>query len=389
MDFINVKEIKTLLKEQQKPCVSLFLPTHRKGKEIKQDSIRLKNLLSRAEQGLKAQGIETEGINEFLEPAKKFLDDPYFWHYQSDGLAMFLAPNEFYYYCLPLEFEELIIVSNKFYITPLVPLLTSEGHFFILDLNQKRLRMFQGSQFSISEVDLKKIPTSIDEALKYDCPERQLQFNTKTSSPRGERPAIFFGQGIETDGDIHKKNILRFFQMVDKGVSKLIYKLTKGVGSPLILAGTEYLISIYRKANSYPNLMKEEFNVNPKSMNVDELHKEVWKIVQHSFQKAQEESLAKYKQLTNTRRTSSNLEEIIKEAYTNRIDSFFITKGLQRWGIFNPKSNKITIHQKMETGDEELLDIAVSQIILHDGAVYTLDAEDMVDNAQIATLFRY
>jgi hypothetical protein len=49
----------------------------------------------------------------------------------------------------------------------------------------------------------------------------------------------------------------------------------------------------------------------------------------------------------------------------------------------------VIIHRKMKTGDDDLLDLAASQTLLHRGVVYALNAEYMPDPYPAAAVFRY
>lgn len=147
------------------------MPTHRAGREIQQDPLRLKNLLSGAEKHLLASGLCTPDAKELLEPAQRLLQNSHFWQHQSDGLAMFLSREMFRYYRLPLDFDVLVDVTNRFHIKPLFPLLSGDGRFYILALSQNDVRLFQGARYSVSAVDLEGVPTSLAEALQYDDPE--------------------------------------------------------------------------------------------------------------------------------------------------------------------------------------------------------------------------
>ena len=49
-------EIRSMLSESEAPAVSIFVPTHRAGKEIRQNPIRLKNLVKQAEDQLVKEG---------------------------------------------------------------------------------------------------------------------------------------------------------------------------------------------------------------------------------------------------------------------------------------------------------------------------------------------
>ncbi len=83
-------------------------------------------------------------------------------------MAFFLAPQVFHAYRVPLLLDELGVVAHRFHIKPLLPLLSGDGHFFVLALSQKAVRLLQGTQYSISEVELPGVPQGIAEALRYD-----------------------------------------------------------------------------------------------------------------------------------------------------------------------------------------------------------------------------
>jgi len=389
MDLLSIDKFKELLKNHQEPCVSIFMPTHHKGKDVEQNTIRFKNLLHGAAKSIIDQGFRSSEAKEILEPAEKLLSDSYFWQHQSDGLAVFMAPHEFYGYRLPAQFEELALVSHHFHIKPLIPLLSTNGHFFILTLSQRHPRLFHCSQYSLSEVELKgAIPLNIEEALKFDEPEKQTQYHTGTGEVkggRGRRAAIFHGQGGDTDDARRKKDIMRYFQMIDKGLRTLI----AGEHSPLIAAGVEYLLPIYKEANSYPYLMDEGIAENPDEMTQVELHNRAWAVIQPQVQKSQQEAFSQYRQFAHIGRASHDLKEIIAAAYSDRVEILFVALGVQEWGAFDPKTGEVIIHRKMESGDEDLLDSAASQTLLHRGVVYALSAEYMPDPYPAAAVFRY
>ena len=55
MDLLDRNALWSLMEEGAERCVSIYLPTHRAGSDIQQDPIRLKNLLRRAEESLRAK----------------------------------------------------------------------------------------------------------------------------------------------------------------------------------------------------------------------------------------------------------------------------------------------------------------------------------------------
>ena len=81
-----------------------------------------------------------------LEPASKLLKELYFWQHQSAGLAIFITSNRVRRYRLPLNFAELMVVTDHFHISPLLPLFTGDGQFYILALSQNEVRLLLGTR---------------------------------------------------------------------------------------------------------------------------------------------------------------------------------------------------------------------------------------------------
>ncbi len=381
------EDVRILTMHAQGPCVSLYMPTHRAGKETRQDPIRLKNLLTQAQQQLVEAGMRSSEVHDLLQPAQILLDDGMFWQYQSDSLALFCAPEFFQIYLLPLDIAELVIVAGRFHIKPLLSLFTTNGRFFILALSQHAVRLLQGSRFSVEEVPLHNVPTSMAEALQYDDPEKQTQFFTGTagSTPAGgKRPAVVYGTGTLADED--KKDLLRYFHYVDKGIYT---EVLHDEHAPLILAGVEYLLPIYREANSYPHLLDEGITGNPDILRPDELHGQAWKIVEPYFLQDQDLAAERYQQALAHGQATRRIEDIVPAAYYGRVDALFVTVGQQQWGAFDPQNNQVIFHQDRRSDSEDLLDLMAIHTFLNSGTVYAVDQAAMPDIAPVVASLRY
>lgn len=386
MSLLSKLELKTLTEKREEWCVSIFMPTQRVGPEIQQDPIRFKNLLVEAEERLLTSGFRNPEAKGLLEPTQRFLQDRLFWQHQSDGLAMFLSPEVYRHYRLPLDFEDLVIVTDRFHIKPLLPLLTGDGRFYVLALSQNEIRLLQGTRYSVGQVDLENVPGSLAEALRWDDPEKRLQWHTGTGAKSDGRAAIFHGHGVASADD-PKDYILRYFRQIDKGLSEVL----AGERAPLVLAGVDYLHPIYEEANSYPHLMDKGITGNPEELRAEELHEQAWAIVQPRFQKEQRGAATRYRQLagTGSELASNEIEQIVPAAFHGRVETLFVALGLQRWGTFDPATNDVHLHQQAEPGDEDLLDLAAVQTFLNNGTVYAVEPEGVPAEAALAAVFRY
>lgn len=382
MQFLSKREFETLANTQTFPCVSLYLPTHVAGAEIQQDPIRLKNLLSEAERQLLQRQWSSSDIETLLAPAAALLDDNAFWRHQQQGLALFLTVEHMRSYRLPIDVDERAVVGDRFHLTPLMPLFTATGHFYILALSQNQVRLFQATRYQIVEVsldDLNDLPTSLEEALKYDDPEKQLQYH---SGDMGGAP-IYHGQGVGTTDN--KEAIRRFCLKIDRGLQPYLSDET----APLILASVDYLQPIYREANSYTHLLHEGISGNPEPLEPEQLRDSAWSIVEPHMRRSQHDALNRFSELLGTGQAGTDLAQIVPAAVHGQVDILFVAEGANRWGQFDPTSQQIEEQDGPTPENGDLLSLAAMKTFLQGGQVFIQPADQMPQGADVAAIYRY
>lgn len=173
MSTFSLDERVRLMASVPPPAVSIYLPRHRAVPETRQDPIRFKNLLRAVEGQVLAAGAGARAAeaSAMLAPAFELLEDTDFCLHQQEGLAVFAAVGFFRRYRVPSRLDEMVVVSHRFHVKPLVPLVTGDSTFFLLALSQNQVRLFEGTRDTISEIDLEGVPPSLAEALKYDDPQ--------------------------------------------------------------------------------------------------------------------------------------------------------------------------------------------------------------------------
>ncbi len=381
-------EIDRLMTADDSPWVSIFMPTHRPGAEGQQDRIRLKNLVRQAEERLLAFGVKSTDARKLLRSPQKLVDDDLFWRQQTDGLALYCAPSFFRSYRLPVRFEETLIVGERPYVRPLLPLLTTQCRFLALALSKQQVRLFCGTRHTIDEVSLKGVPRSLDEAMKYDEFDkprgaRWVQPAGRGRSGHAEGGGVSRGAGVEAEAS--KENVLRFCQMIDRG----LHVVLREERAPMVVAAVEYLLPIYREANTYAHLLDRGVEGNPDLLKPEDLHRQAWQVVEPHFASRQREAVARFTTLGGTGRASVDLREIVPAAMQGRVDTLWTAAGIQTWGRFDSASNTVVVHPTAEVGDQELLDLAAVQTILHSGTVYALNGDPRPGKGPLAAIFRY
>lgn len=376
MDIFDRPDLESLLRTQAKPCVSIFLPTERAGREVQQNPIRLKNLIRDAEHRLQDLGVRS--VDAITKPAHELVSNGVFWRHQGDGLALFLAPDFAESYTLPTPFENLAVVADHFHLKPLLPMMSAVDHFYVLGLSQKYVKLFRGGRFSVGEVKLSGVPASLRDALQYDDREASLQAHSG-----GGARAIFHGQGLGKDDP--KDDIKRYFRKIDEGLREIL----RDEHAPLVLAGVDYLLPLFREVTTYPHVVDGGVEGSPEHVSVEQLHNRAWDIVAPLFGSSREAAKARYLAVADTPTGTADVKRAIRAAHQGRVDTLFVAVGEHLWGTWDETTEAIHVHAEPEAGDIDLLDAAAAQAWLHKGTVFAVPPDEVPGGAQLAATLRY
>jgi hypothetical protein len=394
MDLFNRDEMQRLAELQDDVCISLYMPTHRFRDDWSQNTTRFKNLLREVRDQLREQNYRDATIDQILEDARQLLDRPGFWRGLSEGLAAFITAEASEFYRLPLPFDEVAIVEDRFHLKPLFPLIAANRRFYLLALSQNDVRLYQGTHQAISEVEAAEIPSDIVTAVQQyeEPPEQGLQSHTQgqSSSPNGRQTdQRRHGHGSSEDQSREPKDQLkRFFRRIDESVSGFI----GGEEVPLVLAGVSEYLPLYKSVNSYPHLVDHDIVAgNPESIGVEDMHKKAWEVVESVLQERQQEELDRFEDLyyQDGDLASDDFHEIIPACAYSRVESLFVPMGEYRWGRFDPETNTVEVHESQQPGDGDLLNYAALKSYLNGSTVHVLSPELMPGGRSVAAIFRY
>ncbi len=388
MDILTREKFKELISIEDEYCISIYMPTYRMGADIKQNTIRFKQCIREAEDKLFNMGLSKSEVGNILKPVSNLIDETLFWQNQTEGLAIFITTEEMNYYHLPFEVKEQVVISNKLYTKPLLPLFIADGQFYILALSKNEVRMFKASKQMVKRIDLKGAPRSMLDMQVDD--DQRTNLLIRTSNIKGGTSQLVYNnvtQGQGNENDYEKNELARYFRAIDECLNKL----NKKEKIPLVLAGVEYLIPIFKEISKYPNILDEFIKGNPEILDGEDLQKMAWKIIEPKFLKIQELAEAKFKQYSGqcNKLFSISLKKVVPQAYNGQIETLFIAKGVHQWGKFNPNTNIIELHKEENGDNEDLMDYAATLTISRGGTVYAVDPDKVPDGGNVAAVLRY
>ncbi len=113
----------------------------------------------------------------------------------------------------------------------------------------------------------------MQQELNIDEQPKELQTHTVAAASRGKGSEGFHGQYEETQVD--KEMLTQFFRRIDHK----LHDALKDTSIPLVIAGVDYLLPLYRQVSTYPHLLLEEIQGNLEHATLDEVLQQASRLV--------------------------------------------------------------------------------------------------------------
>jgi len=375
--MVSDKTVEEILEKNGNPLISITMPTHKMGEDIKQDPIRFKNLLANVTDALSDRGMKQSDIDEILKPAKELLEKPMFWSHQDNGLVVYLAKGYFNYFQLPYSVEEKSYINTHFLITPILPMVSLDGTFNVLAISRKNARLLQCTRNESKDITPDEVSTDIDDYLEV-VQEKQLQLHTGAERNK----AMFFGHG---SGDEDNRGVLEaYFRQLEKAITDKL----KNNNHPLILIGLEDNLAFYKSINSYNRTVDQTVDTNPDDMKDHDLKDNGWEKIQNYFLKDMYNSLDQFSERTDNK-VSNNLTEVIESTVMGKSKNIFLSMGEDRWGHYDEDNHEVHLTDEPSNEDVDLLNWLAVKGLETGSNVYILPREEMPMKSTVAAEFRF
>lgn len=384
MELLSKELMQELLAAEKAPCLSIYLPTHRKHPENLQDPIRFKNLLKQLEVSLLLKYSNGE-VKKHIEPFEALADDNNTWNHTFDGLAVFSSAGLFKVVGVHKTFDELAMVADSFHTKPLMQYLQSADRYHVLGLSFHYIRLFEGNRHSLAEIELlPDIPRTITDALGDDLTDKHSTVSSYGGTG-GESTSMHHGHGGRNEE--MEKDAERFFRVVANNIYE---RYSKPAGLPLILAALPEHHSLFERVSKNPLLLSKSIAVNPTSVSTDKLVKLAWEIMEPEYNMKLNNFVSRLEQARVNGKGSDDYKEVAVAAVEGRVDTLIVeadriipvritnlvTGNTQKKDLINPKV-------------DDLLDDMGALVMKMGGQVMVLPQGKMPSETGLAAIYRY
>lgn len=242
VDLPTRADMDKLIGYRGNPAVSIYLRTTPLTQDTKGDRIELKNLMKAAVAEMEAANVPKRSIAAMEESVEALTDDDDFWVTQANSLAVFVTPTGARTYRLPNKLTNIVEVSDRFHLKPLIRSITFPHHAFVLAIGAGAVRLIEVSaDLPANEVKVPGLPRDAAQAL-------------------GRRSHLE-RSGEMRSGESTSEHALmtRYSRTVDRALRPVL----SGHETPLIVAAAEPLASIYASVCTYPHLADERIGGSP------------------------------------------------------------------------------------------------------------------------------
>ncbi len=361
---MNRIDLMRLLEHKQYPCVSIMLPTHRHSPDNLQDPVRVKNLVTEANNRL----IEEFGKRDSAEVSKRLDEIVNLIDYRNtlDGLAIYVNKDVAKKYYLPFTLTERVVIDESFAIRDIMFAVNRSHRYWVLVLSEQPTRLYEGFQDTLVEAEDTEFPF--------------------THEGPGGATKLPGGVGINISAYRDERH-RQFFREIDASLLELLKKDPL----PLIVVGVDRYLAFFDELSVNKSLLAGTLKGSHDSTTPPELAKLVWPLVQDYCAEQRQQILGRLAESIGQNRYAVGFDEVWKVAQEGRIErllveeNYYVAAKPDALGI-NPKP---VADSKAQGVHDDAIDQIIEQVLITGGQVSFFDADSLKDNSRLAAILRY
>lgn len=366
-DIPTRADLEHLLSVRDAACVSIYLPTSPE-EAGKRDRLEFKELAAEALEQLAAASIGRDAIDSVREVLDDLAEDEEFWARQAHSLAVFVTPSAARAFQVANRLTPMVEVADRFHVKPLLRSATFPQAAFVLALSQNSVRLVEVSPDAApADVRVPGMPRDAASAVRKASiadrsPDRRIQ------------------------GSEGQKVRLRQYA---RRVEEALRPILSGLDLPLILAGSEPLMTIFRSVSTYPHLAPGVIAGNPDTKTDGELAEGSRRVLDELYTQELTELRDLYEQRVPQGRASDDLAAIARAATFGGVDTAFVDIDERVPGFVDEADGELTLEDTDDAVNYGVVDEIARRVLLGRGRVLAVRRADIPGRGPAAAILRY
>jgi hypothetical protein len=376
---LTAESIRALM-DKPGPCITIVLGGNEAGDTATELKVGLNGIRKSIEAHEKSARTRGDSILNAIENAMRDVRGE---TKARGAIAILASPADTRVFRVANTVRPVARIAEHFDLRTLLAIENGQNSFCILALSQNRIRMLRCTESTSEEIEIPGAPKSLADAMQTRPPDHVLD-NRITAGPSvGAGTGVMFG--TSSDRDDKDEYLLHFFVDLDRAVSRML----NGASEPLIAAGVEHEIALYRRVNTYAHLIEPGIYGAPDGLEGGEMHRRALELLAERESRRGTEVPPDFDKRVGTGHASTHVQEIVAAAFEGRISHLFFQRNASYMGSFDPVRQRVKHTVDPPDSPVDLIDAAAEQIVLHAGVVKILPASAMPNGVPVCALMRY
>jgi len=368
VDISTRSEFKSLYDVRSDACVSIYLRTTPLTQESDASRIELGNFAREARQRLETAGLDKRRLLSLMEELDALAEDEEFWRLQANSLAVLATPDSLRTFRLANHLTPMVEVADRFHLKPLIRPVTFPHSAFVLALSENAVRLVEmHADMPAATVKIDNMPSDAASAVGKST------LNDRTSDGRM--------------GGLESQNV-RFLQYARK-IDAALRPFLSGRETPLILAATGRLASVFRSVNSYPNLLPDDIKTSPDRLSDAELAQAGRAVLDAAYAREIDELNALYDKRAGSGRATTDISDAARAATFGAVETLLVDIDAVIPGTVDAETGVVSFTDGGDTTTYGVVDEIASRAFANGARVLGVRRSDLPGQKELAAILRF
>lgn len=366
VDIPTSRELGELNLVRSDACVSLYLQTTPVTQDIAQSRINLGNMVKTAIGQLEQADVEKRRIWPLQEHFDELLADDAFWSHQAHSLAILATPERVLTYRLANRLSDIVEVSDRFHLKPLLRAITFPHAAYILAISENDVRLIEMSgDLPATAVKVPDLPRDAASAVGKST------INDRSASGR-----IHGSEG-------QKVRLAQYIRKADAALRPILMH----TDLPVVLAATQPVESLVRSVSAIP-LLPTTIAGSPDRLSEAELAAAARPVLDAHYKSKIEAFHRLFEQRAGANRTTTDLSDAARAATFGGIDTLLVDIDSVVDGFVDEETGAISLDATGDAKNYGVVDEIAGRALRSGARVLRVRRDDIPGGKDLAAILR-
>ncbi len=367
LDIPSARDLETLNRLRSDVCVSIYLPTTPISQDVQASRITFGNLARTAIGQLQDAGTDKRVIAAVQGLLDGLREDHDFWRFQAHSLAVLATPEAVRTYRLANQLREIVVVSDRFHLKPLLRAVTFPQAAYILAISENAVRLIEVSaDLPAATVMVPGLPAGAADAVGKS--------SVNDRSPSGRL------QGSEGQTIL----LTQFVRKVDAALRPLL----AADDTPVILAATQPIVSLFRAVSTVP-VLPDVIAGSPDRMGEADLASAARPILDAYHAAKLAEFRDRFERMAGQGRVTTDIADAARAATFGSIESLLIDMDDVLYGTVEEETGAIHLDGSGAAHNYGVVDEIAGRALRTGARVLAVRRPDIPGGGALAAILRH